>query len=94
MIDTNQLLTIGFALLAHFTNVVHMPPEPVPQSPNDLQQYRIGSPNSPTDLFLVDRAGANYWISGGIVKRFGSLLSNPGPKRYPVKAGESAADDE
>ena len=44
MIDTNQLLSIAFSLIANFTNVVHVPREGVPHSREDLQKLVIEEP--------------------------------------------------
>jgi hypothetical protein len=69
MIDTNTLLSIGFSLLAQFTNVVRLPTDVVPQQPGHLQRYLIGTPNSPIDLFLAHSGGTSFLISHGIVQR-------------------------
>ena len=72
MVDTNALLSIGFAIVANFTNIVHVPPAEVPTTINDLQKYIVGSPNRPIDLSLQLKNGAYYWIFEGVVQGFES----------------------
>jgi len=72
MIDTNQLLSIAFTLIANFTSVVKVPPDCVPQRAEDLKKIVIGSPQSPLDLWLVHKRGHEFWISGGIVRQYES----------------------
>ncbi len=72
MIDTNALLSVAFSLIANFTNVVPVPSDAVPQYPADLAKCVVGSPSSPTDLYLVHKRGTEFWINGGVVYRFRS----------------------
>src|SRR5439155_16999861 len=72
MIDTNALLSIAFSLIANFTNVVPVPSDAVPQSAADLNKCIIGSPKSPTHLYLVHQKGTEFWIDDGVVYRYRS----------------------
>lgn len=78
MVDTNALLSIAFAMIADFTNVVHVPPSAVPQKPDDLVMCVIGSPSSPVELYLVHRKGTEFRIARGVVQSYrcpGSFFS-------------------
>src|SRR5579859_1127621 len=83
MVDTNALITIGFALIQQFTNVVHLPPEWVATRQADLAEARVGEgPRRPTSLTLVHRNGSIFWIYDGSVREFRapgsySFLQNP-----------------
>lgn len=72
MVDTNQLLSIAFTIISSFTNVVHIPPDRVPQDRADLQKIVIGSPHSPLDLWLVHKRGDEFWICDGVVQQYQS----------------------
>ena len=67
MLDTNTFLSIGFALITNFSNVLHVPPEVVPKSTSDLQHCVVGSPRSRFDLHLVHQRGTLFWIEDGAV---------------------------
>jgi len=72
MVLTNALLSIAFGIVANFTNVVPIPDEAVPKRVEDLARFIVGSPSSPLDMFLVDRKGTEFEISGGVVRHFDS----------------------
>src|SRR5438874_4036325 len=75
MIDTNAFLSIGFALVANFGNLVPLP-DSVPHVTNDLEKYVIGSPPMvPLYLGLFDRRGGNFGISFGVVNSYESPRS-------------------
>src|SRR6185295_13042536 len=77
MIATNALLSIGFSIISNFANVVPIPEGYVPQSRSDLQAVVVGSPYSPTDLYLIHKRGTSFWIRDGVVYRYlhpGSLF--------------------
>src|SRR3954452_21862682 len=69
--DTNALLSIAFAIVTNFANILELPPQSVPQSKSDLEAYRIGSgPYSPTDVYLRHKSGSEFWIRNGVVRTF------------------------
>src|SRR5882724_1541289 len=70
MILTNALLSIGFSLIANFTNTIAVPCEQVPTRIEDLREYSIGGVSSPTDLVLVHRRGTVFDVKHGAVTRF------------------------
>src|SRR5438477_12788280 len=70
MVATNELLSIGFGIIASFTNIVRIPSDAVPTKPDDLKKYVVGSPRSPVDLLLVHRDGTRFWITDGAVSWF------------------------
>src|SRR6185369_9482790 len=72
MLDTNQLLSIAFSLIANFTNVVHVPPQGVPRSRADLTRIGIINPTTRFDLYLLQREGYHYWIRHGVVQGYAS----------------------
>jgi len=72
MLDTNQLLSIAFSLIANFTNVVHVPPQGVPHSRADLTRIGIINPTTRFDLWMVQREGYEYWIRDGVVQGYAS----------------------
>jgi hypothetical protein len=95
MVDTNALLSIAFSLIANFTNVVQVPSDAVPQNPADLSKFVVGSPSSPTDLYLVHRKGTAFWISGGVVYRYrspGSFFRLQNTALIPNYEGTSTLD--
>jgi len=75
MIDTNTFLSIGFAIVANFTNQVPIPRDSVPQTTNDLRSYIVGSPYRPVFLSLVDKRGAHFSIRDGAVESYESPRS-------------------
>jgi hypothetical protein len=75
MIDTNQLLSITFALISSFTKVVEVPSDQIPKSREDLTKIVIGSPYSPVDVYVVHRKGSEFWIRGGVVHQYFSPVS-------------------
>ena len=95
MVDTNALLSIAFSLITSFTNVVSVPSDAVPHDRADLTKILVGSPSSPTDLYLVDRKGTEFSISGGVVYRYrspGSYFELQDPKLIPSFEGTSTMD--
>jgi hypothetical protein len=72
MVNTNELLSIAFSLIANFTNVVHVPPQGVPHSPADLTRIGLINPTTRFDLWLVQRDGYEYWIRDGVVQGYAS----------------------
>jgi len=92
MVNTNELLSIAFALVANFTNVVHIPPEAVPQRREDLSKVLIGSPGSPLDVFLVHTNGYKFSIRGGVVDYYegpDSYFSFVSARHLPKFAGSA-----
>src|SRR5258706_6030121 len=85
MVDTNALLSIAFTLISNFTNVVPLSPKAVPQKPEDLQGYVIGSPNSPVDAHLVGRYGTEFWIRRGAIHGYSSPGSYFGAQGGPIE---------
>src|SRR5258706_751083 len=67
MVDTNALLSIAFSMIVNFTNIVEVPPNAVPQKPDDLVRCVIGSPSSPIHLILRHHSGTEFWIGHGAI---------------------------
>jgi hypothetical protein len=74
MIATNELLKIGFAIVAGFTNVVQIQRGAVPTTAADLAKFVAGGPAPvpSTSLYLLDRRGNEFWIKDGTVYQFSS----------------------
>ncbi len=72
MIDTNALLNVGFTIIASFANLAGIPDDSVPKTPADLRKYIVGSPRSPTDIFLFHSNGTSFRIEEGAVQHFES----------------------
>src|SRR6266516_4568875 len=72
MIDTNALLSIGFSIVAGFSNVVQIPHGAVPTKPEDLRRLVMGGPPPvpAINLHLVDRRGTQFSIRNGSVDGF------------------------
>ena len=68
--DTNAILSVAFAIIANFTNVVYVPPQAVPRSENDLGAYQIGRRYFPLDLYLKHKQGNQFWIREGAVYQY------------------------
>lgn len=75
MIATNQLLSIAFAVISNFANVVEIPQRELPQQQEDLTKILIGTPNSPLDMYLVHKQGSEFWLSDGVVYQYYSPVS-------------------
>jgi len=86
MVNTNELLSIAFSLIANFTNVVHVPPEGVPHSPADLTRIVLIHPTTRFDLYLAQREGYEYWIRDGVVQGYASPDSFSQGRRPDVPA--------
>ena len=67
MVDTNTLINIALTIIANFTNVVHVPENAVPKDSGDIVHQVVGGPRDPTDLYLVDKKGTEFWIRNGVV---------------------------
>ena len=85
MVATNELLSMGFGIIASFTNAVQVPVDSVPTKKADLQRYVVGSPRSPVDLFLVHRDGTRFWVTDGAVTWF-VRSSRPKPNWDPGRS--------
>src|SRR5207249_3458739 len=72
MVDTNALLSMAFAIISSFTNIVEVAREHVPTSAGDLEKCNIGTLYSPVDLFLMHRSGTCFWIRDGAVQAYES----------------------
>jgi len=75
MIDTNAILSIGFALVSNFTSVVTVPQSALLTDTNCLEKYVVGSLHSPVDLSLFDKKGNRFWIWSGVVQAYESADS-------------------
>ena len=79
---TNALLSIGFSLVANFTNVVPVPKALVPTRVQDLRAYEIGSGSWPVDLNMAHKRGTYFEIKHGVVIEYcspDSFLHNQNP---------------
>jgi|ERR1044071_26037 hypothetical protein len=73
MIDTNQLLSIAFTMIANFTSIVHVPPGGTPHGRDDLGRLVVGSMRpDPASLVLVLKHGETFWIKDGVVEGYES----------------------
>lgn len=70
MVDTNALLTAALALISEFHGAIKVPQPQFLQSPSAIRRAVVGSPSSPIDVFLEDKHGTSYSISGGAVYRY------------------------
>src|SRR5271157_5827328 len=93
MVLTNALLSIGFSLIANFTNVVPVPADSVPVRAEDLRQFVVGTYRSPVDLHVVHRRGTIFGIRDGVVYLFedpGSFSAAQDPAMLPRFTGVAA----
>lgn len=91
MFDTNAVLSIAFAIIANFTNVVQVPPAAVPQSTNDLQFGQVGMRLNPLRVYIKHKRGSQFWIMNGAVELYeapGSYFSLQDPDMIPKYLGE------
>src|SRR6266404_3438724 len=70
MVDATNLLNVVFALITNFANVVAVAPLPVPRTTDDLHNYVMGSPYSPTEVYIRSRAGLQFRVRDGAVELF------------------------
>ena len=92
MILTNALLSIGFSLVAEFTNIVSVPADQVPTRVEDLARCVVGDPHSPIDFGFLHRNGASFTVTDGVVDRFtapGSFMALRDPDLDPRFFGKA-----
>lgn len=70
MIETNAALQFGLHMILQFTNLVHLPPEWVPDHESNLQRYLIAAPGKSLDIYLIHKSGTEFWIRHGTVVGF------------------------
>lgn len=95
MMDTNALLTIAFAMISNFTNIVDVPPAAVPAKPSDLERLVVGRPGCPVHLILAHHNGTEFWIGDGAIYRYssrGSFFTLQDPSEMPLYQGASIID--
>ncbi|HTI70005.1 MAG TPA: hypothetical protein VMF06_08565 [Candidatus Limnocylindria bacterium] len=83
MINTNELIRLGFGLVADFARLVDDRPDWVPRSTNDCDRVVLASNRTPFSVAYLPKHGSHYWVSGGIVEAFDSpwsvqALDDPG----------------
>ena len=71
MVDTNALFSPMFSLIANFTNVVNIPPDALPQKPEDLDICVLGY-FGPAGAHLRHHKGTEFWIHRGAIGDYGS----------------------
>jgi hypothetical protein len=60
-----------FSLVANFTNVVSIPPDALPQKPEDLEICAFGF-FGPAGAHLLDHKGTEFWIHHGAIQGYRS----------------------
>jgi hypothetical protein len=83
MVLTNELLSIGFALVTNFAAVVGTPDSAVPRKAEDLREFTAGDPASPVNLYLAHRTGTMFGIRNGAV----TMYEAPGSYRHMQDPG-------
>jgi hypothetical protein len=92
---TNALLSMGFSLVANFTNVVPVPPDLVPTRVDDVRAYEIGSGSWPVDINMASKRGGYFEIKHGVVIEYSSptsLLHNQDPNSLERFRGTASLD--
>ncbi len=77
MVDTNTLLSIGFAVISNFCQIVSREGEAVPAKVDDLTKYIVMCPPSSLtiDLHITTRKGAKFCVHEGGVQLFSNRQS-------------------
>jgi len=85
------MLSIALSIVSNFSRVVEIPHGAVPTTTNDLRKYFLSNPDRPTDVYLVDRRGPEFWIHAGSVEEFrtpGCFKDNQDPEAISKFKGE------
>lgn len=92
MINTNLLISIGFAIITNFVQHVPIPDANAPKAQSDLTNFRVGSPHSPLDLAVRGPSESLFVIIDGSVQYFKgshSFFREQDPSRIAEYAGSA-----
>ena len=74
MVNTNELLSVSFALLAAFGGQCRLPARLIPHSTNEIATFQAGELFHPLNIHIVHSNISEFWIQRGAVAKF-RLLS-------------------
>lgn len=94
--DTNALLSIAFSVISNFTSQVPVPPASIPQKADQLEEFSVGRPFFPFDMYLRSKGGGEFWIRNGAVGVYrcqGSYFTLQDPRLIANFTGTSVSNE-
>lgn len=86
MVNTNELLSVAFAIISNFTQIVELRQDAIPRAINDCKKIVVGSPGSPIEICLIHKKGTRFNIIDGVVESFET------PGSYGLSQGVGPAE--